>query len=158
MLTHKDIKQASSNLTLEALKRTATLRKLADALVKHYIESLELSNSTFINEAGKTTPYVDTYVDKHGKLELCLVGALPLDENFAINFSIRTATNDKPSYINHVDVHISIKIEEDNICIYLMDNPTPIITPLEPIDGQFEETATAIKQCIISMLNSRIPK
>ncbi|MEX6155566.1 hypothetical protein AB6G46_21665 [Providencia hangzhouensis] len=158
MLTYQDIKQASSNLTIEAAKRTATLRKLAHALVTAYTDSLKLINPYFTDDEGRKKPYVDTYVEQYGKLTPCTIGMLSLDQDYAINFFIRTAVNDEPAYVNYVDIQVSIIIEQSDVFIYLMENSTPIITPIEPISGQFDEATTAIKQGIISLINSQIPR
>ncbi|MEX6149611.1 hypothetical protein [Providencia hangzhouensis] len=144
MLTYQDIKLASSDLILEVSKRTVLLRTLAHDLVKTYTESLKLANTHFIDSFGKKIPYIDTYINEYGKLTPCTLGALALDENHTLNFVIKTAVNDEPICVSYVDIPIHIKIEQNHIFINLMENNIPIIAPLNPIEGQFEEVANIL--------------
>lgn len=158
MIIYTDIKNTFSLLSVKTRERTLELRKEAVELVKEYEKSLMLETDFWVDSKGMQHPYVDEGVDDNGTFNSRPVAAARLDNDYALNFVLKTIVDDSIRGGSAMHVNVKMKYINNTLLVCIGEDAELLHVIADNVPGRFNEVTERIKETVIDALNKRMPE
>lgn len=144
-VTYKEIRERQEQLNTTRNERINRVISEAVTLVKMYVESLQLENSTWKDIQGVEQPYVFTGVMSNGEFTKTPLTDIEVDNNYGLDFYVCTVTDDSPRGGQSSMLNIYLYIEGGVVKVGLPDSGKTI--PV--IDGNCTQVCDAMKDHVL---------
>lgn len=153
VITYKTISEIFASHKRDQQDQIDAMKTAARDLLDAYVESLDLTSTTWVNAAGHDEPYVqmgkfDGHSHTAKRVQVICAGGADPKIQFSISLALQSSPDLLPDTFVNVDMEMSMCTNEFRLT--MLDSGRAIGIPFEGGEGRFGAACSVISQCILS--------